>query len=160
MNMTYRIVFVCRGNACRSPFAECVMEKLLADAGIENIEVSSVGTLDWGKNPRDATMVDVAKELGYELTGVTTAMTRQRLMAADLIIIFDELHREAVMKVLDYGNWDRIVLFNRIALDTDDNVQDPFYQSADVYRRVAKQIENGCRKLTEKWKINPPAPEY
>lgn len=160
MNMTYKIVFVCRGNACRSPFAECVMKKLLADAGIDNIEVFSVGTLDWGKNPRDAAMVDVAKELGYELTGVTTAMIRQRLIAADLIIIFDELHREAVMKVLDYGNWDRIVLFNRIALDTDDNVQDPFYQSADVYRCVANQIENGCRKLVEKWKISPPAPEY
>lgn len=160
MNMIYKIVFVCRGNACRSPFAECVMKKLLDDAGIENIEVSSVGTLDWGKNPRDAAMVDVAKELGYELTGVTTAITRQRLMTADLIIIFDELHREAVMKVLDYGNWNRIVLFNRIAFDTDDNVQDPFYQSAYVYRRVAKQIENGCRKLVEKWKINPPASEY
>lgn len=32
--------------------------------------------------------------------------------------------------------------------------------SVGLYRRVAKQIENGCRKLTEKRKMNPPALEY
>ena len=30
MNMNYKICFVCTGNACRSPFAECVTKKLLA----------------------------------------------------------------------------------------------------------------------------------
>ena len=47
MNMNYKICFVCTGNACRSPFAECVTKKLLADAGIGDIEVVSLGTLDW-----------------------------------------------------------------------------------------------------------------
>lgn len=45
MNMSYKICFVCTGNACRSPFAECVMRKLLADAGMNDIEVFSLGTL-------------------------------------------------------------------------------------------------------------------
>ena len=49
MNMSYKICFVCIGNACRSPFAECVTKKLLADAGIGDIEVFSLGTLDWGR---------------------------------------------------------------------------------------------------------------
>ena len=67
MNMNYKICFVCTGNACRSPFAECVTKKLLADAGMNGIELFSQGTLDWGENPRDVAMVDVAKELGYDL---------------------------------------------------------------------------------------------
>ena len=46
MNMNYKICFVCTGNACRSPFAECVTKKLLADAGMNGIEVFSLGTLD------------------------------------------------------------------------------------------------------------------
>ena len=70
MNMNYKICFVCTGNACRSPFTECVTKKLLADAGIGDIEVFSLATLDWGENPRDVAMVDVAKELGYELRDV------------------------------------------------------------------------------------------
>ena len=89
MNMNYKICFVCTGNACRSPFAECVTKKLLADAGMNGIEVFSLGTLDCGEYPRDAAMVDVAKELGYDLSGTTTVMTREKLMAADAVIVFD-----------------------------------------------------------------------
>ncbi|MDO4932445.1 MAG: hypothetical protein Q4E63_07380 [Prevotellaceae bacterium] len=152
--MSYKVCFVCTGNACRSPFAECVLRKLLADEGINDVEVFSVGTLDWGENPRDAAMVDVAKELGYELLGSTTVMTRERLMTADVIIVFDERHRDAVTRVLDFGHWNRIVLFNRIALNEDGNVEDPHYQTAAVYRRVARHIEDGCKRLVERWKQN------
>ena len=156
--MSYKICFVCTGNACRSPFAECVTKKLLADAGMDGIEVFSLGTLDWGKNPRDTVMVDVAKELGYELSGTTTAMTREKLMAADVVIVFDECHRDAVTRVLDYSHWSRIVLFNKIAFNEDGNVEDPHYQTATVYRNVAKHIENGCKRLVEQWKLQPPKP--
>ena len=155
MNMSYKICFVCTGNACRSPFAECVTKKLLADAGMSGIEVCSLGTLGWGENPRDAAMVDVAKELGYELSGTTTVMNRERLMTADVVIVFEERHRDAVTRVLDYGHWNRIVLFNRIAFDGEGNVEDPHNQTAAVYRRVAKHIEEGCRRLIGKWRLLP-----
>ena len=115
--------------------------------------------MDWGENPRNAAMVDVAKELGYELSGTTTVMTREKLMAADAIIVFDERHRDAITRVLDYSHWNRIVLFNKIALDEDGNVEDPHYQTAAVYRRVAKHIENGCKRLVEQWKLQPPKPK-
>lgn len=159
MNMNYKICFVCTGNACRSPFAECVMRKLLADAGVKNIEVFSFGTLDWGENPRDAAMMDVAKELGYKLNGTTAVMNREQLMTADVVIVFDERHRDAVTQVLDYSHWSRIVLFNKIAFGEDGNVEDPHYQIATVYRNVAKHIENGCKRLIDKWKLQPPKPE-
>ena len=45
----------------------------------------------------------------------------------------------------DYSHWNKIVLFNKIALDEDGNVEDPHYQTAAVYRRVARHIENGCK---------------
>ena len=159
MNVSYKICFVCTGNACRSPFAECVTKKLLTDAGLKGIEVFSLGTLDWGENPRDAAMVDVARELGYELSGTTTVMTRERLMMADAVIVFDERHRDAITRVLDYGHWNRIVLFNKIAWNEDGNVEDPHYQTAAVYRRVAKHIENGCKQLVETWIQKPPETE-
>ena len=157
--MSYKICFVCTGNACRSPFAECVTRKLLADAGMNGFEVCSAGTVDWGEHPRDAAMVDVARELGYEMSGVTTEMTREQLLAADVVIVFTERHRDAITRVLDYSHWNRIVLFNKIALDEDGNVEDPHYQTAAVYRRVAKHIEDGCRRLVEKWRLQPPKSE-
>ena len=45
---TYKVCFVCTGNACRSPFAECVTKALLDKEGMKEIETFSLGTLDWG----------------------------------------------------------------------------------------------------------------
>ena len=135
MNKSYKICFVCTGNACRSPFAECVTKKLLADAGMNGIEVFSLGTLDWGENPRDAAMVDVARELGYELSGTTMVMTREKLMAADTIIVFDERHRDVITRVLEYSHWNRIVMFNKIAFDEDGN--------NETYPDVVEEYLNG-----------------
>ena len=37
------ILFVCTGNTCRSPMAEGLFKKMLADKGIDNITCSSAG---------------------------------------------------------------------------------------------------------------------
>lgn len=153
----YSICFVCTGNACRSPFAECVIRTMLEKEGIDNIEASSRGTLDWGENPRDANMVRMAKELGYELNGVTTPITREELMDSDCIVVFDMEHRNAVTRVLDYPNWDRIVMFDKLAFGTDTAVMDPHYQTDYVYRSVASHIVEGCKRIVEQWRETPPA---
>ena len=154
--MSRKICFVCTGNACRSPFAECVTKKLLADAGMSDYEVWSMGTLHWGKNPRDAAMVEVAREMGYELSGITTVMTRERLMEADVVMVFEQRHRDAITRMLDYSHWDRIVLFNQMAWGESREVIDPHYQSDAVYREVARHIEAGCRRLVGQWQQEPP----
>ena len=154
--MSRKICFVCTGNACRSPFAECVTKKLLADAGMSDYEVWSMGTLHWGKNPRDAAMVEVAREMGYELSGITTVMTRERLMEADMVMVFEQRHRDAITRMLDYSHWDRIVLFNQMAWGESREVIDPHYQSDAVYREVAQRIEAGCRRLVEQWQQEAP----
>lgn len=154
--MSRKICFVCTGNACRSPFAECVTKKLLADAGMSDYEVWSMGTLHWGKNPRDAAMVEVAREMGYELSGITTVMTRERLMEADMVMVFEQRHRDAITRILDYSHWDRIVLFNQMAWGESREVIDPHYQSDAVYREVAQRIEAGCRRLVGQWQQEAP----
>lgn len=105
---TYKVCFVCTGNACRSPFAECVTKALLYKEGMKEIETFSLGTLDWGKNPRDTVMVETARRMGYSLSGTTTHMTHENLMDADCIIVFEGHHRNAITKELDYNHWDRV----------------------------------------------------
>lgn len=152
----FKVCFVCKGNACRSPFAECVTRKLLENEGIQNVEVSSMGTLDWGKNPRDFMMTNIARKMGYCMTGETTHITRDALLAADLIIVFEMEHRNAITRVLDYSHWDRMVLFNKIALGMEGGIEDPSHKNELVYQRVVLQIENGCKNMVAEWKRNPP----
>ena len=152
MNKTYRVCFVCTGNACRSPFAETVTKALLKRNGRDGVEVSSLGTIDWGENPHDVTMTEIARQMGYELHGTTTHMSREALMEADSIVVFDQYQHNAVTRELDYDRWGRIVLFNKIAFGTDDSVEDPRCMSGEVYQRVAQHIEEGCRRIVEQWK--------
>lgn len=154
----YNVCFVCTGNACRSPFAETVMKTMLANEPELKVDLWSCGTLDWGKNPRDADMVSTAKDMGYTMEGNTTHMTREALLKADRIVVFSHEHRDKITQMLDYSNWDRIILFDMLAFGQLNEVEDPNYQAMAVYKRIASHIEDGCRSIVAKWKANPPVP--
>ena len=115
---------------------------VIKEAGVDTI-------IDLRNDGVNQCMMALCEEYGMEYC----------LMTADAVIVFDERHRDAITRVLDYSHWGRIVLFNKIALDENGNVEDPHYQTAAVYRRVAKHIENGCKRLVEQWKLQPPKPE-
>ena len=152
--MNYNIVFVCTGNACRSPFGETVLKKLLKDANIENVDVWSCGTLDWGINPRDPQMVQTAKEMGYSMEGTTRHMRRDDLVKADKIIVFEQYHRDEITHILDYGRWDCITLFDMYAFGLNRDVRDPHNESPVVYKNVAEHIVKGCKMIASKLSVN------
>ena len=80
---------------------------------------------------------------------------REKLMEADVVIVFSQWQRDAVTRELDYAHWNRIALFNRIALGQDGDVEDPSSQTTAVYQRVAQHIEHGCKRLVGEWKMQP-----
>ena len=82
--------------------------------------------------------------------------TREKLHEADCIVIFDAEHRNAITRVLDYTNWDRIIMFDKQAFGTDTAVMDPHYQTDAVYQSVASHIVEGCKRMIEQWRDNPP----
>ena len=59
-----RILFLCHGNICRSPMAEFVMKKLVADAGREDIVVESAAlhTDEIGNDIHDGTRGKLIEE--------------------------------------------------------------------------------------------------
>jgi protein-tyrosine-phosphatase len=62
-----KVLFVCAGNICRSPFAEGLARRLAAERGLD-VEFASAGeiALDGDRCPPDA--VAVAKEYGVDLS--------------------------------------------------------------------------------------------
>src|SRR6266542_4264603 len=65
----YRVCFVCSGNICRSPMAEAVLRRMVADAGLaDRVTVSSAGIGGWhagdGADPRAMTAL---RRRGYFL---------------------------------------------------------------------------------------------
>ena len=62
-----KVLFVCAGNICRSPFAEALARRIAVERGLD-VEFASAGeiALDGDRCPPDA--VAVAKEYGVDLS--------------------------------------------------------------------------------------------
>lgn len=145
-----KILFICTGNVCRSPAAECVLRQMLAERQITGIEVESAGTLDWGAHPRDGMMTRIALEHGYRMEGESRPMTRELLNAADLIIVMTSQHREEVIKLTDSIRQDRIHLFMDYCWGESVPLQDPILGSESLFRNTFEKIERGCRIILGK----------
>src|SRR5215475_782921 len=65
-----RVLFVCTGNICRSPTAEAVFRKFVADAGLDgHIGMESAGTTDYHTgDPPDPRAQAAARVRGYDLS--------------------------------------------------------------------------------------------
>lgn len=76
---TYRILFVCLGNICRSPMAEYVFRSQAAAAGAAHrIETASSGTSGWhnGENMHSGTLKKLRQQ-GIDPSGFTSSQVKQ-----------------------------------------------------------------------------------
>jgi protein-tyrosine-phosphatase len=85
-----KVLFVCAGNICRSPFAEGLARRLAAERGLD-VEFASAGeiALDGDRCTRDA--VDAAREHGVDLSSHRARrLTAERSSAVDKVVpLFD-----------------------------------------------------------------------
>jgi protein-tyrosine phosphatase len=142
-----RILFVCMGNICRSPTAEGVMRRLVADAGLDGvIEIDSAGTGGWhAGEPPDARAATAAHRRGVTLEGGARQVRAEDFGRFDLIVAMDrgnlrELH------ALAPGDGARGKLRLLVA---DQDVPDPYYGGARGFETVLDMVEAACRELLD-----------
>lgn len=145
-----KILYICTGNASRSAAAEVVLKKMIADNGIEGIDVASCGTKVPEGLDREEMMCRIAAEHGYEMGGKAISMNEELLNSADLIIVMTEHHRNEVTRLLKYDHWNRIVRFNDYCFGESKDLLDPHYQTESVYRSCFDTIERGCKEIINK----------
>ena len=136
-----KIVFVCTGNASRSAAAEVVLKKMIADNGIEGVEVSSCGTKVPDGLDREDVMCRIAVEHGYDMGGKAVPMSEEILNPADVVVVMTQHHRDQVTRILTYDHWERIVRFNDFSFGESTDLPDPHYQMEHVYRTCFNRIE-------------------
>ena len=145
-----KILFVCTGNASRSAVAEAVLKKMLAENGVDGVEVASCGTKVPVGLYREEVMFRLSDEHGYTMGGKASPITEEILNSADLIIVMTEHHRNEVTRLLKYDHWNRIVRFNDYCFGESLDLPDPHYQTEYVYRTCFATIERGCAEIIKK----------
>lgn len=151
-----RVLFVCLGNICRSPTAEGVFRKVVADARLEHaIEARSAGTHAYhvgeGADPRSTR---AAKRRGYDLS----AHRARRVVASDfenfdyvLAMDRDNLrHLEAAARGVGREAAAHVGMLLEFASTAKfDEVPDPYSRGEDGFELVLDLIESASEGLLE-----------
>jgi low molecular weight protein-tyrosine phosphatase len=163
MNPSIRVLMVCTGNICRSPTAEGVLRRKLADVGLaDRVEVQSAGTVDYhAGSPPDHRAQLSALRRGYDLSRQRAReLLPEDFARFDLLIGMDESHVERMVEICPGPLVDRIHLLmdfspiRRKGL----GVPDPYYGSPAGFERVLDLIEEACDALVQDLASRLPAP--
>src|SRR5437879_13541807 len=138
---TKQILLVCTGNICRSPLAAALLQRALAQRGINDLEVSSAGTGAWDGAPVSEGAYLVGLERGLDLSSHRARLlTRELVDSADLILTMARHHRARVDELGGEGHV--FVLGEYAGREGDDaEVSDPFGGDLDVYRDTCVELE-------------------
>ena len=145
------VVFVCTGNTCRSPLAEGLCKKLLAEkVGCSVAElpsrgffVLSAGLAAMMGGEAAAEAVEVAQGFGADLTGHQSRPLTDELAAqADFLVAMTRDHRAALT-----AYFPRLSTRPRLLGPRGDDIADPIGSSRTVYQECAEQISRGLEPL-------------
>lgn len=145
----WNLLFVCTGNTCRSPMAEQIARKLLAERldvpanqlKDQRVIVRSAGVFASDGNPASPEAVTVMKQQNLDLSKhQTRALTVDLLQDADVIFTMTERHRDAVVHLLPRA------ADKTFRLDPQRDVDDPVGGPATLYAQTAAQIREAIQK--------------
>lgn len=144
------ILFVCMGNICRSPLAEGIFSHLVDEAGLaDRFDIDSAGTGGWheGAHP-DRRSIATAKGHGIDISRQRARQIgTEDFSRFDLILAMDRENLAELRRKRPEAT--NVHLFGDLALETSEDIADPYFGGRDDFELVYARLFTGCRKLLE-----------
>lgn len=132
-----RVLFVCFGNACRSPMAEAIARKEAGDV----MHPLSAGLFPLGEIPLRTR--ETLEKHGYSTAGLSSkAIAAEVWQQSDLVINLSGRMRE-----LEFDDFEKV---------EDWEVQDPYGADAASYQKTMVEIRARVRELAQRLRAGQP----
>lgn len=157
-----RVLMVCMGNICRSPMAEGVLRKALADAGLDrNVEVDSAGTHAYHVgSPPDPRAQQAVRRRGVEISGLRGRQVEDvDFERFDYILAMDADNYQRLIArapAHHHGKVRRLLSFSRRFPNLD--VVDPYYGGPQGFEENLDMIEDAVQGLIREITGDPTRP--
>ena len=152
-----KVLFVCMGNICRSPTAEGVFKRHVAQAGLEaHVLSDSAGTHDYHVgDPPDPRAQRAAAGRGYDLSALRgRQVSRSDFAEFDYVLAMDEANLLALTRLCPPPHAHKLKLFMEFGPDSNPReVPDPYYGGAQGFERVLDLVEHASRGLLAQVKL-------
>jgi protein-tyrosine phosphatase len=148
-----RILFVCTGNTCRSPMAEGMFRRLLADhlgcheseLTDKGFDIASAGLSAAAGLPASPESIDLCRTYGVDLAGHSSQpLTESLLLDCDRVFTMTAAHRDTIVSRYPQCA-DAVKLLSR----TGDDVSDPMGWGLDAYELCHQEIVDHLQALVE-----------
>ena len=146
-------LFVCTGNICRSPTAEGIFRKQVAEAGLaERIVIDSAGTHGYhvGEPPDPRTQAAAARR-GYDLSMLRARQfEREDFSRFDLVLAMDEDNHEFLARLCQPAHDHKLrMMMDYAGRFRERAVPDPYYGGPRGFERVIDMLEDAAQGLLQ-----------
>lgn len=146
---------VCLGNICRSPLADGLLRKKVADHKL-NVEVDSAGTSSYhAGNAPDKRMILTANHRGISIENLKArAFKKSDFTDFDHIYVMDKSNLEDVLELTENESQASKVslILNEINPTSDAEVPDPYFGGQDGFAQVYDLLNEATDQIIEKLK--------
>lgn len=147
--MTYRVLFVCLGNICRSPLAEAAF-RVEADQFRLDAEADSAGTGGWhrGEAP-DRRAIAAARRNGVDISRLRARQIRpEDFERFDHVIALDRENLADLRALQPAGSRARLsLLLDHVPGREGEAVADPYYGDDNDFDITWRDVNEGARAL-------------
>lgn len=144
------VSFVCKGNICRSPFADYYLQQLISKGASKDIRVESYGLIERVNRPSPELAVEAAKSFEIDMS-----VHRSKLLTQDIV------DRSGVLFIMDIELYKRVralypsakdkLFFLGVLQNSADKpieIDDPYGKGIDKFKFVFKQIIQSVDNLS------------
>ncbi len=150
--MSYKLLFVCLGNICRSPSAENIMNHLIEQADLsKHILCDSAGTSSYhiGSPPDRRMSAAAATKLGIQLRGRTRQFQKSDFQDFDFILAMDQENYQDILTLDPTGQYHHKVrlMCDFCSRHNLKEVPDPYYGGQEGFNQVIDLLIDACEGL-------------